>query len=392
MKYNNICIKRETLRIVFTVLVVGLLFSLSLSSVLALDVPKLPHAFYGSLIIDGSPAPAGVKVEVKGTGIATGTDSNPIYTSETGKYGDPGPYGIKLLAQGGADIEDGTELTFFVDDVDTGQTFLFQSGEITELDLIVTSTPPPAAMNSLEVSSTGGGCVDIPGEAGPYYYPPGFDAPLLAVPDECFSFVEWTGDVGTVDNVTAADTFITMSGNYTIMAVFAPAGIEIPFNKGWNTFSTPVILHDCMDTWNEFIAINGIGVSMVYRYDSATEYWVEPAGVDEIICGYGYYVHVNEQALAHAYPDTGAAPFPIALARGVHLIGTPQLLLEEVDVATALASIYEATNEYSGYVLVVSPYINSPNDWEYIRDGDDPPVIPTGRALWVVIENDSSYE
>jgi len=390
MKKSIIFMKKETFRVIFAVFIVGLLISLSMGMALAFEIPKIPHAFYGDILINGSPAPINTKVEVKGAGVRSGVSGNPLYTTEIGKYGSPSFTGAKLLAQGD-NITNGTTLTFYVNDIATGQTLPFQSGNITKLDLVIPSSPPPEPVNSLNTSSTGGGHVETPGEAGPYYYSPGFDAPLLAVPDDCFVFVEWTGDTGTVDNVTAADSFITMSGNYTITAVFEPAGIEILFNKGWNTFSTPVILHDCMDTWDEFIAINDMQVSTIYGYDSAADSWISPGGADEILCGYGYYVKADEEAVAHAAPDTGAAPELIPLYRGIHLIGTPQLLLEDIDVVSALATIYEAANEHYGYVLVVSPYINSPNDWDYVRDGSDPSIMTIGRAYWVVIENDVCY-
>ncbi|MCK4785990.1 MAG: hypothetical protein KAV87_19695 [Desulfobacteraceae bacterium] len=391
MKKSIIIMRRETLRVIIAVFIVTLLISLSTGVAYAFEVPKLPHAFYGDILINGSPAPIDTKVEVAGPGVMTGVSGNPLYTTEIGKYGESEALGVKLLAQGGT-IEDATTLTFYVNDISTGQTLPFQSGNITELDLIIPSAPPPESVNSLTTSSTDGGHVETPGEAGPYYYPPDFDAPLLAVPDDCFVFVEWTGDIGTVENVTTAETFITMSDNYTITAVFDLTGIEIPFNAGWNTFSTPVILHDCMDTWDEFIAFNGLQVSMIYGYDSATESWVEPDGADEILCGHGYYVKAAEAAVAHTAPDPGAALIPLSpLSRGVHLIGTPQLVLEDIDVASALTTLYEAMNGHIGYVLVVSPYINGPNDWEYIRDGSDPPIMTIGRAYWVVIENDSWY-
>lgn len=381
--------RRGTVRAIIAFFLIGLLISFLTGVANAFEVPQIPHAFYGDILIDGSPAPIDTKVEVKGTGVIPSIKGNPIYTTEIGKYGDTGPCGVKLVAQG--DIVPGTELTFWVDDSPTGQTFPWQEGEVTKLDLIITSTPPPEPMNSLNTSSTGGGHVETPGEAGPYYYPPGFDAPLLAVPDDCFVFVEWTGDIGTIGNATAAENFITMSDNYTIVANFGLAGVEIPFNAEWNTFSTPVILDDCMDTWDEFSAINDLQVSMVYEYDSAEESWVSQGGTDEILCGYGYYIRLAEAAVAHTAPDTGAVPVPVPLARGVHLIGTPQLLLEDIDVVSALATIYEATNGQIGYTLVVSPYINGPNDWDYIRDAGDPPTMLIGRAYWVVMENDGLY-
>jgi hypothetical protein len=57
---------------------------------------------------------------------------------------------------------------------------------------------------------------------------------LVAVPDEHWHFVGWTGDVNTIANVTAAQTTITMYDTYSITANF-----EI--DEGWcslTTFST----------------------------------------------------------------------------------------------------------------------------------------------------------
>ena len=38
--------------------------------------------------------------------------------------------------------------------------------------------------------------------------------------DEGYRFVNWTGDVGTIANVNAASTTITMNGDYSITANF----------------------------------------------------------------------------------------------------------------------------------------------------------------------------
>jgi hypothetical protein len=72
---------------------------------------------------------------------------------------------------------------------------------------------------NLTADSTGGGNVTAPGE-GSFPYDCGTVVNLLAEPDEGYSFVEWSGDVGTVDNINAAETTITMSGNYSITASF----------------------------------------------------------------------------------------------------------------------------------------------------------------------------
>jgi len=74
---------------------------------------------------------------------------------------------------------------------------------------------------SLTISSSDGGNVTTPGEGvkGPYNH--GAVANLIATPDATYNFVNWTGDVGTIANATAANTTITMTGNYSIMANFA---------------------------------------------------------------------------------------------------------------------------------------------------------------------------
>ena len=133
------------LKIVLLVLL-GLLTMAGTTPVYANGVPSLPHAFYGDLTINNSPAPTGTTVEARGEGVITGIDieGNPIVTTEVGKYGSADSSVAKLIVQG--DILDGTILTFYVNDVSTGQTAEWHSGEVTELDLSVTiAAPPPVA-------------------------------------------------------------------------------------------------------------------------------------------------------------------------------------------------------------------------------------------------------
>jgi len=74
----------------------------------------------------------------------------------------------------------------------------------------------------LTVGSSAGGSITVsPG--GPLYNP-GTVVRLTATPGASYQFVNWTGDVGTIADVNAALTTITMSGNYSITADFA----EIP--------------------------------------------------------------------------------------------------------------------------------------------------------------------
>jgi uncharacterized repeat protein (TIGR02543 family) len=72
---------------------------------------------------------------------------------------------------------------------------------------------------SLTISSTPGGSVAEPGE-GTYVYSNNTVVPLVAEADTGYQFVGWTGNVGTIGNVTAANTTITMNGSYYITANF----------------------------------------------------------------------------------------------------------------------------------------------------------------------------
>jgi len=71
----------------------------------------------------------------------------------------------------------------------------------------------------LTISSTAGGSVTTPGE-GTFPYDEGTVVNLAATPDTGYYFANWTGDVGTIADVNAAITTITMNGDYAITANF----------------------------------------------------------------------------------------------------------------------------------------------------------------------------
>src|SRR4030042_1235854 len=71
----------------------------------------------------------------------------------------------------------------------------------------------------LVINSTDGGEVTFPGE-GIFTYDCGTVVDLVANPDAYYSFVQWTGDVCTIDDINAAETTITMNDNYSITANF----------------------------------------------------------------------------------------------------------------------------------------------------------------------------
>ena len=71
----------------------------------------------------------------------------------------------------------------------------------------------------LTTTSTAGGSITMPGE-GAFVYDEGTVVDLVAEAEEGYKFVNWTGDVGTVKNLNAAQTTITMQGSYSITANF----------------------------------------------------------------------------------------------------------------------------------------------------------------------------
>jgi hypothetical protein len=75
------------------------------------------------------------------------------------------------------------------------------------------------AVYDLTISSTVGGSVTTPGE-GISTYDEGTIVSLVAEAEEDYRFVEWTGDVNNIADVYAAETTITMNGNYAITANF----------------------------------------------------------------------------------------------------------------------------------------------------------------------------
>jgi|GEM_PF-2485274 len=71
----------------------------------------------------------------------------------------------------------------------------------------------------LTTDSTDGGAVTSPGE-DIFTYDCGTVVPLVAAAEEGYYFVNWSGDVGTIANISAPTTSITMMGDYSITANF----------------------------------------------------------------------------------------------------------------------------------------------------------------------------
>jgi len=72
---------------------------------------------------------------------------------------------------------------------------------------------------NLTISSTGGGSVIAPGE-GSFTYDPGTVVHLLAVPSVGHRFLEWSGDIDAIGDLTSAETTMVMHENYSVKANF----------------------------------------------------------------------------------------------------------------------------------------------------------------------------
>jgi hypothetical protein len=101
-----------------------------------------------------------------------------------------------------------------ITDVNDATTTITMNG-----DYSITANFEEIVEYELTISSTEGGAVTNPGE-GTFTYAPGTVLDLVADADAGYLFDEWTGDVGTIADVDAAITTITMNGDYSITANF----------------------------------------------------------------------------------------------------------------------------------------------------------------------------
>jgi hypothetical protein len=79
---------------------------------------------------------------------------------------------------------------------------------------------PAVPSYDLIIAGGAGGSVTIPGE-GTYAYDEGTSVDLVATPDPGYEFVNWTGDVSTIDDVDDATTAVVVDKACFVMANFA---------------------------------------------------------------------------------------------------------------------------------------------------------------------------
>lgn len=110
--------------------------------------PIPPHAFAGTVTVDGATAPDGTQV----TAFLEGVPDSVAGTTVSG-----GMYNLKLVQRGSTLFAD-RKVTFMVGGKDSSSTAIWTSGEATELNLAVGSVaPPPVTVTdgALEISTEG---------------------------------------------------------------------------------------------------------------------------------------------------------------------------------------------------------------------------------------------
>jgi hypothetical protein len=122
---------------------------LLLCAVPAYAIPPVPHAFYGTLTIGGSPAAVGTVVTAKVGGVEYGS----ITTTVEGQYGSSDPLGDRLLvAPGEGEIETGDTIYFYANGSEANQTYAFSPDAVTELNLTVGDTEAPTVSSTSPVA------------------------------------------------------------------------------------------------------------------------------------------------------------------------------------------------------------------------------------------------
>jgi hypothetical protein len=125
--------------------------------------------------------------------------------------------------------------------------------------------PDPTVL--LEMSSTAGGSVTVPGE-GVFSYPFGIKVDLVAEPDEGYRFINWSGDVDTVADVNAPSITIIMDSSYSVTASFADSRCFIATAAYGSPMAEEIqVLRDFRD---RYMLTNSLGQALTALYYQAS--------------------------------------------------------------------------------------------------------------------------
>ncbi len=116
--------------------------------------PQLPCEFYGTVVIQGSPAPVGTVI----TAFVNGTAQGKITVTDAGKFGGIGTFDERLIVMAGEnDFANGVPMiTFRINEQSADQSVPYQPGASTQINLTVGSVPQTSALGTSAILSTGG--------------------------------------------------------------------------------------------------------------------------------------------------------------------------------------------------------------------------------------------
>jgi hypothetical protein len=194
------------------------------------DIPTMPHPFYGTVTIDESPAAVGTVVTAKVGGVQCGS----ITTTVAGQYGGSGAFDEKLLVSG--EIATGATISFYVNDVDTTQTYAFSPGaDPTELNLTAEppddTTPPTVNITALSPDPTNDNTPTFTGTA--------------TDTESNISSVEYKVDDGAWTAATASDgVFDSLSEGYTFTTAELSDGANTVYVRATDAYANTTVEAD----------------------------------------------------------------------------------------------------------------------------------------------------
>jgi|GEM_PF-1780856 len=145
-----------------------------------------------------------------------------------------------------------------------------------ELSITVSTETP---IYELTIASTDGGEVTVPG-VGEFPYEAGTVVDLVAVADEGYRFVEWTGGVDEIDDVHAAETTITMLDDYSITAEFDLVENDFvdnpPIEVGLESIADELLMvyvwRPATQSWDMYWP--QAGIETIGTLEVGTAYWI----------------------------------------------------------------------------------------------------------------------
>jgi uncharacterized repeat protein (TIGR02543 family) len=221
--------------------------------------PAMPNVFMGtvSTLTPAGPVPQGTLVQAfVGTELRAETN-----TDAESKY--------FLIVP-----EPGGTVTFRVAGVVANQTAVWQSGEVTQLDLTIPALPTASYSLTMAVAPAGTGNATDMTKASPYAT--GVGVTIKAVPAAGYRFVNWTAPAGGFANANAVQTTFTMpSQNVVVTANFEVGAPEYTLTMA----ASPIMGGTATATGTspyeagEVVNIQAVGASG-YQFAG----WTAPAG------------------------------------------------------------------------------------------------------------------